>query len=405
MNDQKLSPLDQAQADWHAETLAVRTGHQRTAFGEHSEPIFTTSSFVFASAAEAAARFSGDDDGYIYSRFSNPTVAAFEKRLALLEGGEAAIATASGMSAILGTVLSLLSQGDHIVATHSLFGSTVNLFQKWLPRLGMEVDFVSIDNPSAWAAAIRSETKMFFVETPTNPLVQLADIEALAAITQPAGIKLVVDNCFCTPAIQQPLALGADIVIHSATKYLDGQGRCLGGAVVGPSAFIDEQLYGYMRSAGPTLSPFNAWVFLKGLETLSLRMERHCQNAATLAQWLVQRPEITAVHYPGLEDFPQRELARRQMSLFGGVVSLEVRGGQAAAWRLIDSLELLSITANLGDAKTTITHPETTTHARMDEADRRAVGITPGLIRIAAGLEHVNDLIADLEQALAKAVA
>jgi len=304
------------------------------------------------------------------------------------------------MSAILATILSLLSHGDHIVATHSLFGSTVNLFQKWLPRLGIEVDFVALDDNAAWANAIRPNTRMFFVETPTNPLVQLADIGALAAITQPLGIQLVVDNCFCTPALQRPLELGANIVIHSATKYLDGQGRCVGGAVVGPSAFINEDLYGYMRSAGPTLSPFNAWVFLKGLETLSLRMERHCDNAAELARWLNTQTAVGAVHYPGLDDYPQHELAKRQMSRFGGVVSIELKNGQDAAWRLIDALKMISITANLGDTKTTITHPETTTHARMNESDRRAVGISPGLVRIAAGLENIDDLIADLDQAL-----
>lgn len=395
-----MKPEDNARSDWHPDTLAIRSGHERTAFGEHSEPVYATSSFVFNTAAEAADRFSGEEAGYIYSRFTNPTVAAFETRLAALEGGESCIGTASGMSAILATVLTLLKSGDHMVATRSLFGSTVNLFQKFLPRFGIEVDWVQIDDPRQWESAIKPNTRVFFLETPNNPLVELADIKALAAITQPRDIKLVVDNCFCSPALQQPLKLGADIVIHSATKYLDGQGRCVGGAVVGPSSYINADLYGYMRSAGPTLSPFNAWVFLKGLETLSLRMERHCQNAALIASWLSEHPAVEAVHYPGLSFHPQHALAKAQMSGFGGVVSLRLRGGQTAAWQLIDSVRVPSITANLGDAKSTITHPETTTHARMAEADRRDVGITPSLIRIAVGLENSDDLIADLDQAM-----
>ncbi|MBX2823493.1 MAG: O-succinylhomoserine sulfhydrylase [Gammaproteobacteria bacterium] len=395
-----MKPEDNASSAWHPETLSIRSGHQRTGFGEHSEPVFATSSFVFGSAAEAARRFKGDEEGFIYSRFSNPTVAAFEARLAALEGGESCIGTASGMSAILATVLTLLSSGDHLVASRSMFGSTVNLFQKFLPKFGIEVDWVAINDVQQWQAAIKPNTRLFFVETPNNPLLELADIKALAAITQSRNIKLVVDNCFCSPVLQQPLKLGADIVIHSATKYIDGQGRCVGGAIVGPSSYIDEDLYGYMRSAGPALSPFNAWVFLKGLETLSLRMQRHCENTSRIAHWLTQHPAVEAVHFPGLQTHPQHALAREQMADFGGVVSLQVRGGQAAAWKLIDAVRLLSITANLGDAKSTITHPETTTHARMSEADRRAVGITPSLIRIAAGLENGDDLIADLDQAM-----
>jgi len=391
---------DHCNPAWHADTLAIRSGHERTSFGEHSEPLFVTSSFVYNNAAEAAAKFSGDEEGYIYSRFTNPTVAAFETRLARLEGGEAAIATASGMSAILATILSLLSQGDHIVASRSLFGSTVNLFQKLLPRMGISVDWVKIEELSQWQEAIKPETRLFFVETPNNPLVELADIRALAELTRPRGIQLVVDNCFCSPALQQPLLLGADIVIHSATKYIDGQGRCVGGAVVGRSEFIDDNLLAYMRSAGPALSPFNAWVFLKGLETLSLRMQRHSESAGCLARWLLTQPALDAVFYPGLPDHPQHALAKTQMTDFGGVVSLQLKGGQRAAWQLIDKLKLISITANLGDAKTTITHPETTTHARMSEADRRTIGITPGLVRIAAGLENVDDLIEDLDQAM-----
>lgn len=385
---------------FHPDTLAVRTGHHRTGFGEHSEPIVTTSSFVFGSAAEAASRFSGESDGFIYSRFTNPTVAAFQERLAAMEGGESAIGTASGMSAILATVLSVLSAGDHIVASKSMFGSTVNLFQKLLPRFGITTTWVTLNRVDEWKAAVTPQTRMLFVETPTNPLTELADITALADVAHNAQALLVVDNCFCTSVLQRPIELGADLVIHSATKFLDGQGRCVGGAIVGPSSIIDDAVYGYMRSAGPSMSPFNAWVFLKGLETLSLRMQRHCDNAQAIAEWLVQHPRINRVHYPGLTSHPQHELASRQQSRFGPVMSFEIDGGQSAAWRLIDQLKIMSITANLGDAKTTVTHPYTTTHARMDEQDRLAVGVNPALVRIAVGLEHVSDLINDLEQAL-----
>lgn len=384
----------------HPDTLAIRTGHQRTEFGEHSEPIVTTSSFVFGSAAEAASRFGGESDGFIYSRFTNPTVAAFQDRLAAMEGGESAIGTASGMSAILATVLSLLSSGDHIVASKSMFGSTVNLFQKLLPRFGITTTWVTLSDQHAWQTAVTPKTRMLFVETPTNPLTELADIPALADIAHDSGALLVVDNCFCTSVLQRPIALGADLVIHSATKFLDGQGRCVGGAIVGPSHIIDDAVFGYMRSAGPSMSPFNAWVFLKGLETLGLRMQRHCDNAEALAHWLVAHPRISRVHYPGLESHPQHALAKRQQARFGPVMSFEIEGGQTAAWQMIDRLKLMSITANLGDAKTTVTHPYTTTHARMDEQDRVAVGVSPSLIRIAVGLEHAGDLIHDLEQAL-----
>ncbi len=386
--------------DLHPDTLAIRTGHHRTPFGEHSEPIVTTSSFVFGSAAEAAAKFSGEADGFIYSRFTNPTVAAFQERLAAMEGAESAIGTASGMSAILATVLSLLSSGDHIVASKSMFGSTVNLFQKLLPRFGITTTWVTLGDPDHWQAAVTSKTRMLFVETPTNPLTELADITALADVAHNADALLVVDNCFCTSALQQPIKLGADLVIHSATKFLDGQGRCVGGAVVGPSRIIDDAIFGYMRSCGPSMSPFNAWVFLKGLETLGLRMQRHCDNAEAIAAWLVTHPKVTRVHYPGLDTHPQHALACRQQARFGPVMSFEIDGGQPEAWQLIDQLNIMSITANLGDAKTTVTHPYTTTHARMDEADRLAVGVNPSLIRLAIGLEHDADLINDLEQAL-----
>ncbi|MBX2835468.1 MAG: O-succinylhomoserine sulfhydrylase [Gammaproteobacteria bacterium] len=385
----------------HPDTIAIRSGHERTAFQEHGEPIFTTSSFVFGSASEAAARFSGDEEGYIYSRFTNPTVDAFQNRLALLEGAEACIATASGMSAILATVLSSLESGDHIVSSKSMFGSTVNLFDKLLPKLGISVSWVAIGKLDEWEQAITAATRMLFVETPTNPLTQLADIEGLASLASDKSCILVVDNCFCTPALQKPLLLGADVVIHSATKFIDGQGRCVGGAVAGSEEFIEEAVFGYMRSAGPALSPFNAWVFHKGLETLSLRMNQHCSNAMKLAEWLQQHPAVARVHYPGLKSHPQHELAKRQQSGFGAVVSMELGGGKSAAWSLIDNQRLMSITANLGDAKTSITHPATTTHARMSQADRHEVGVTDSLVRIAAGLEHVDDIIRDLDQALA----
>lgn len=384
----------------HSDTIAIRTGHNRTKFSEHCEPIFATSSFVFESAAQAAQGFEGETDRYIYSRFTNPTVDAFQKRLAALEGGEACIATASGMSAILATVLSKLQTGDHVVSSKSMFGSTVNLFDKMLPKLGITVTWVAIDKPEEWAKAVNPATRLFFLETPTNPLTQLGDIRAIADIAHANNSELVVDNCFCTPALQKPLELGADIVIHSATKYIDGQGRCVGGAVVGKHDFIGESLYGYMRSAGPSMSPFNAWIFHKGLETLGLRMERHCESAMKLAVWLEEQPSIKKVHYPGLASHPQHELAKQQQDGFGGVVSFELSGGKSAAWSLIDHQKLMSITANLGDAKSTITHPSTTTHARMSEEDRVGAGITQGMIRVAVGLENISDIVDDLDRAL-----
>ena len=394
------NPTDPDTGNWHLDTIAIRTGHERSGFGEHAEPIVTTSSFVFESAAQAAARFRGDEEGYIYSRFTNPTVDAFQTRLALMEGGEACIATASGMSAIMATVLSLLKQGDHIVASKSMFGSTVNLFDKFLPRFGITVTWVALEDVESWAAAIRSETRMLFLETPTNPLTALADIRAISDLVRSHEAIVVVDNCFCTPALQQPLSHGADIVIHSATKFIDGQGRCVGGAIVGPSHLIDEPIFGYMRSAGPSMSPFNAWVFLKGLETLGLRMQRHCDNAEKIADWLEAQSGVQKVHYPGLASHPQHELSSRQQSRHGAVVAFELSAGQTAAWKLIDGLRVFSITANLGDAKSTITHPSSTTHARMTEEDRLEVGVKPELVRLAVGLEHIDDLLQDLDQGL-----
>lgn len=381
-------------------TLAVRAGQQRTNEMEQGEPIFTTSSYCFESAAQAAARFGGDDPGNIYSRFTNPTVRTFEERLAAMEGGESAVATASGMAAILSTFMALLQAGDHVVSSRSIFGTTSVLYNNYLKKFGVETTFVTLTNMDEWRAAIRPETKVLFIETPSNPLTDVADMKALAELAHENDCLLIVDNCFCTPALQRPLDFGADIVIHSATKYLDGQGRCIGGAVVGSKELVGTEVYGFLRTAGPTMSPFNAWVFLKGLETLNIRMKAHCENALALAEWLQQQPGVKAVHYPGLTTHPQHELAKRQQSGFGGVLSFELDGGKEAAWRVIDNTKLLSITANLGDAKTTITHPATTTHGRMAEEDRLKAGISDGLIRIAVGLEDVKDIQNDLARGL-----
>lgn len=379
-------------------SLAVRAGQRRTFEGEHAEPIFATSSFVFANAAEAAARFSGAVAGNIYSRFTNPTVRVFQERLAALEGGETCIATASGMAAILATCMALLKSGNHIVSANSIFGSTISLFTNYLSKFGIATSYVPLSNLAAWEAAIRPETRLFYLETPSNPLMELADIRVLADLAHAHGCLLVVDNCFCTPALQQPFPLGADLVIHSATKYLDGQGRCVGGAVVGDRQRVGVDIYGFLRTAGPTLSPFNAWVFLKGLETLSLRMRAHSESALHLARWLEAQPAVERVYYPGLPSHPQHELAKRQQSGFGGIVSFELHGGREAAWALIDATQMISITANLGDAKTTITHPATTTHGRLTPQERETAGIREGLVRISVGLETVADIQRDLER-------
>ena len=382
------------------ETLAIRAGIHRSQFNEHSEALFLTSSFVFENAAQAAARFAGDESGMVYSRYTNPTVEAMQERLAALEGAQCCVATASGMSAILATVLGLLRSGDHIVASQSLFGATVQLFNNWLPRFGIQVSFVGGPQPAAWTQALRPNTRMLFLETPSNPLTEICDIAALSDVAHRANAWLVVDNCFCTPALQRPFELGADIVIHSATKYLDGQGRVLGGAVLGARALIQDPLTTFLRNAGPTLSPFNAWVILKGLETLKLRMDAHCAGALTLARWLEQHPRVTRVYYPGLSSHPQHELASRQQTSGGGVVSFIVKGGREAAWRVVDGTSMISITANLGDAKTTITHPASTTHGRMSPEAKAAAGIEEGLLRVAVGLESVRDIQADLERGL-----
>jgi O-succinylhomoserine sulfhydrylase len=384
--------------EYSFDTLAVRAGQQRTGEGEHAEAIFPTSSYVFSSAAEAAARFSGEQPGNIYSRFTNPTVRTFEQRLAALEGGESCVATASGMAAILATCAALLKAGDHVVCSRSVFGTTTVLFSTYLAKFGIETDFVELSNIEAWQAAIRPETCLLFLETPSNPLTEVADISAMAQLAQDRDCLLVVDNCFCTPALQRPLELGADIVIHSATKYLDGQGRCVGGAVVGNAELVGKDIYGFLRTAGPSMSPFNAWVFLKGLETLSLRMQRHCDSALELARWLETQPAVERVYHPGLESHPQHALAARQQQGFGGIVSFEVRGGRTSAWQVIDATRVFSITANLGDTKSTITHPATTTHGRLAPEQRQITGISDALIRLAVGLESVKDLRADLER-------
>lgn len=381
---------------YHSDTLAVRAGSRHSEFGENSEAIFLTSSFVFESAAQAAARFGGQEPGNIYSRFTNPTVTMFQEKLAALEGAEYCVATSSGMSAILACVMGLCSTGDHVVASRSIFGTSVQLFSNILARWGLEVTFVSLTDLDAWQYAVQTNTKLFFVETPSNPLTEVCDIAALAEIAHQSGAKLVVDNCFCTPVLQKPLALGADIIVHSATKYIDGHGRCLGGAVLGKKDVL-EPVYGFLRTAGPTMSAFNAWVFLKGLETLPVRMEAHSRNALMLAQWLEQQPRVTRVYYPGLPSHPQYALAMKQQKSGGGIVSFDVEGGKEVAWKLIDATRLLSITANLGDAKTTITHPATTTHSRVTAEARASAGIGDGLVRIAVGLEYVDDIKADLQ--------
>jgi O-succinylhomoserine sulfhydrylase len=392
---QRQAVLAEAELD----TRAVRAGQVRSAEGEHAEPIFMTSSYVFASAAEAAARFSGEQAGNVYSRYTNPTVRTFEERIAALEGAEMGVATASGMAAILSTCIALLQSGDHIVCSRSVFGTTTVLLNKYLAKLGISTSFVSLTDEQQWRDAITPQTKMLLLETPSNPLSEIADIRLLADIAHEHDCLLVVDNCFCTPALQLPLTLGADIVVHSATKYLDGQGRSVGGAVVGRREHMNEVL-GFIRTAGPSMSPFNAWVFLKGLETLRLRMMAHSSNALALATWLQEQAGVQKVHYSGLPDHPQHALAASQQKAFGGVLSFEVGSDKAAAWRFIDATRLVSITANLGDAKTTIVHPATTTHGRLSDEQRQQAGIKDNLIRVSVGLEDIDDLRKDMQRGL-----
>ena len=382
------------------DTVSVRAGQVRTAEQEHNDPIFLTSSFVFANAREAAARFAGEEPGNVYSRFTNPTVRTFERRLAALEGGARCIATASGMSAILMTAMALLRAGDHVVAANGLFGTTTSLFANVLVRFGIETTFVHVTDMPAWSGAIRRDTRMLFVESPTNPLGEVADIAALGALARSRGAELVVDNGLCTPALSRPLELGADIVVHTATKYLDGQGRCVGGAVVLKDGAHHDRLFSLLRTAGPSMSPFNAWVFLHGLETLRLRMHAISESAMRLARWLEGHPAVRRVYYPGLETHPGHELAARQQSAAGGIVAFDVRGGRAEAWRVIDATRVLSITANLGDAKTTVVHPASTTHGRITPEQREAAGIGESLVRVAVGLDSFEDIRADLARGL-----
>jgi len=395
--------------DLHFATRAVRAGNDRSAFGEHSEALYLTSSFVFRNAAEAAARFGNQTPGYVYSRFSNPTVRQFERRLASLEQAEACIATASGMSAILSTAMALLKAGDHVVCANSVFGATHQLFTM-LSRYEVHCSFVNLTDERAWASAVTPATRMFYLETPSNPLNEIANLEALSGLARARGITLVVDNCFCSPALQQPLLHGADVVIHSATKYIDGQGRILGGAILGKRAFIEGMVLPLLRCTGPTLSAFNAWVLLKGLETLRVRMHAQSANALDLALWLDSHPAVHRVYYPGLASHPQRELTVRQQASGGAIVSFEVGGNdpedqRARAWSVIDQTKLISITGNLGDTKTTITHPASTTHGRLTAQAREAAGIGEGLIRLAVGLEFPEDLRHDLDRGLARLCA
>ncbi len=392
MSDKKVTK------NYHPATLAVRAGQQRTAEQEHSEPIFATSSFVFDSAAQAAARFSDQEKGNVYSRFTNPTVRFFEERLAEMEGAESCVATSSGMSAILALCLATLKAGDHVLCSDGLFGSTKLMFANILSKYDISFDFVDLNDFDAWQASIRGNTQFVYLETPTNPLTEMVDIRELTTLVKKANPEtlVVVDNCFATPALQRPLELGADVIIHSATKYIDGQGRCVGGAVVGDAELVGKKVFGILRSAGMTMSPFNAWVFLKGLETLSIRMEKSCQNAQALAEFLQKKAGVNKVHYPGLVDHPQHHLIGGQMSLGGAVVAFEVDGGKQKAWEVIDATELYSITANLGDTRSTITHPATTTHGRLSQEQRDKAGINDSLIRIAVGLEDIRDLTADL---------
>ncbi|MEH6518056.1 MAG: O-succinylhomoserine sulfhydrylase [Halioglobus sp.] len=388
---------DNPLAGAHLDTLAIRAGIARTHEGEHSEPIFLTSSYIFDSAADAAKRFSGDQPGNVYSRYTNPTVRSFEQRIAALEGAEQGVGTSSGMAAILSTCMALLKSGDHVICSRDVFGTTTNLFGKYLAKFGVQVTFVPLLDVGLWRDSIQDNTAMLYMETPSNPLCEVADLAAMSVLAKANDCLLVVDNCFCTPALQTPLALGADIVIHSATKYLDGQGRCVGGAVVGSHEHMDE-VVAFLRTCGPTMSAFNAWVFLKGLETLRLRMDAHSKSAMAMARWLQEQPAVERVFYAGLEDHPGHELAKAQQSAYGGVLSFEVRGDRSAAWQVIDATRIMSHTANLGDAKTTIVHPATTTHSRLTDEGRAEAGISDNLVRVAVGLEHVEDLKADLQR-------
>ena len=378
------------------ETKAIREGYKTSQEQEHSAAIFLTSSFIFDSAEQAAQRFAKEEQGNVYSRFTNPTVETFQDKLASLEGAESCLATASGMSAIFATIMALSKAGDHIVASRGMFGTTTVLLNTIVNKFGIEVTFVDLPDLVSWQDSIQSNTKLFILETPSNPLGEVVDLRALSAISKKHNIILAVDNCLMTPALQTPLALGSDIVIHSATKYIDGQGRCLAGAIAGSSELLEE-ISSFIRTTGPTLSAFNAWVVLKGLETLPLRMRAHCDNARQLANWLNDQPFVEKLHYLGLESHPHHQIAKEQQCDFGGIVSFEVSGGKKGAFRLINNTKMISITANLGDTKSTITHPASTTHARLSEDERRQSNISDSLIRISVGLEDISDIIADLK--------
>ncbi|SRR5690554_2293897 len=396
---------DNESRDLSLATLAIRSAELRTDEMAHSETLFLTSSFVYESAAQAAGRFDGSQPGNVYSRFSNPTVKAFEQRLAAMEGGERAVAFGSGMGAIFGLFFALMSPGEHVVSSRSLFGTTNTVFRRYFTKFGMEYTLVDIDDIDAWRNAIQPKTRFFYIETPSNPLAEVGDIRALAELAHEHNIELIVDNCFCSPAVQKPLALGADYVVHSATKYLDGQGRCVGGAVVGKHEALEE-VFAFLRATGASLSPFNAWVFLKGLETLPIRMRAHCENALALAQWLEQQEGVDKVFYAGLESHPSHKLASQQQNGFGGVLSFSLVDAQGSkerdvAWRFIDATEMISITANLGDVKTTITHPASTTHGRLTAEEKQEAGITENLIRLSVGLEDIEDLKREMQRGLA----
>jgi len=402
-SDSKRLPRVNLPSDVRRDTLAVREGLPPSQWGENSEALFLTSSFVHPDAATAAARFANEEEAFVYSRFSNPTVTMMERRLAALEGTEACIGTASGMGAILLLVLGLLKSGDHVICSRSVFGSTIKLLQGEFGKFGVQTSFVSQTDASEWRDAVKPNTKLLFAETPSNPLTEVCDIAALAQIARDAGALLVVDNCFCSPALQQPVAFGADIVMHSGTKYLDGQGRVIAGALCASNAIVNDKLVPAMRSAGVSLSPFNAWVVLKGLETLSIRMQAQSARALVMAQWLEEQPMIERVYHPSLQSHPQHALAMAQQSGQGGAVcSFIVKGGRAAAFAVIDATRICSITANLGDTKTTITHPASTSHGRLTEEQRLAAGITQGMVRLAVGLDDVEDLKTDIARGLAQ---
>ena len=392
-----------ASHNWRPATQLVHAGTLRSQFGETSEAIFLNSGYVYDSAEQAEARFKGDEEGFVYSRYANPTVAMFEARMCALEGAQAARGTASGMAAVAASLLSHLKAGDHVVSARALFGSCRYIVEDLLPRFGIESTLVDGRDLSAWERAVKPNTRAFFFETPTNPVLELVDIEAVSSIAKRAGGLVVVDNVFATPLLQRPMPLGADIVVYSATKHIDGQGRCLGGVVLGTQEFIEERLHNYLKHTGPSLSPFNAWVLLKGLETLTVRVERHVASAARIADFLAERPQIARVFYPGRADHPQHELALRQMTGGGPIVAFDVKGDKGAAFRIMNTLEIFEISNNLGDAKSLVTHPATTTHQRLSPETRAELGISDETIRLSIGLEDVDDLMADLEQALSAA--